>query len=72
MNDDVIKKLKDDALEVARRTPLPKNPKAFALADKILALSDDFLSGAKQPSPLASAIICVIIARANRIMNHGP
>jgi hypothetical protein len=67
MNDDIIRKLKADALSVARATPIPKNPKAFLLADKIQALSDDYLSGAKTPSPLARAIAQAIIARADRI-----
>jgi hypothetical protein len=66
-SDDVIAKLKADALEIARKTPIPKNPKAFLLADKILALSDDYLSGAKTPSPLARTLAREIIARADRI-----
>jgi hypothetical protein len=51
MNDDTIKKLKDDALEIARRTPVPPNPKMFLQTDRILALSDDFFYGRKQPPP---------------------
>ena len=66
-DDDIIRKLKADALSVARRTPIPKNPAAYRLADKILALSDDFFYGRKQPSLRARAIARAIIARADRI-----
>ena len=66
--DDVIAKLKADALAAAAAVPLPKNPRAFELADKLLALSDDFLSGRKQPSPRARAIAQDIRSRADRIM----
>jgi hypothetical protein len=63
-DDDTIRKLKADALEVARRTPIQKNPAAYRLADKILALSDDFFYGRKQPSPLAQAKVLEILALA--------
>jgi hypothetical protein len=49
------------------QAPIPKNKKAFLLADKILALSDDYLSGAKTPSPLTRAMARAIIERADRI-----
>ena len=64
---DIISRLKADVLAAAAQVPIPKNPKAFLLADKIQALSDDYLSGAKTPSPLARAIAQAIIARADRI-----
>jgi hypothetical protein len=39
MNDeDIIKKLKTDALAAAAQVPIPKNKKAFLLADKIPGL----------------------------------
>ena len=69
-NDDVIAKLKADALKAAAHIPIPKNPQAYLLADKIVALSDDFMSGRKQPSPRAQARIREIIARADRIMKQ--
>jgi hypothetical protein len=56
MPSDVIAKLKADALAAAARAVIPKNPAAFLLADRIWALSDDFLSGKKQPSLRARAI----------------
>jgi len=71
MTDDIISKLKADALAAAARVPIPKNPTAFLLADKIMALSDDFLTGRKQPSPRAQAIVRAIIARVNRIRGIG-
>ena len=67
-SDDVIAKLKSDALKAAAHVPIPKNPKAFLLADKIRALSDDFMSGAKRPSPRAQAWAREILARADRII----
>ena len=66
-DDDIIAKLKADALAAAAQVPIPKNPAAYLLADRIWALSDDFLSGRKQPSPRARAIARAIIARADRI-----
>jgi hypothetical protein len=64
---DIISRLKADVLAAAAQVPIPKNPKAFLLADRIVALSDDFISGRKQPSPRARAIARAIIERADRI-----
>jgi|SRR5215813_2628887 len=66
-SDDVIAKLKADALAAAARAVIPKNPAAFRLADKIWALSDDFMSGRKKPSAAAQALARAIMERADRI-----
>ena len=65
MNDDIVKKLKDDAFSAARATPIPKNPKVFLQADEILALSDDFFYGRKQPPPHVHAKVLEILKLAD-------
>jgi hypothetical protein len=67
MTDKIVEKLRSEALAAARATPVPKNPKAFIMADKLMALSDDFISGAKTPSPFTRAIARSIVERADRI-----
>jgi hypothetical protein len=66
MNDDIVKKLKDDAFSAARATPIPKNPKTFLLSDEILALSDDFFYGRKQPPPHVHKRVLEIFALADQ------
>jgi hypothetical protein len=70
MTDDIISKLKADALEAARAVPIPKNPRAYELADKIWALSDDYLSGRKRPDPVSHALANRIRAIADRILRQ--
>jgi hypothetical protein len=66
-NDAIINQLKADALAAARATTIPRNPRAFELADRIWALSDDFLSGAKQLSPRARAMARDLVAYAKEL-----